>query len=109
MVIWLLNIKLQTNVCSFFTIFGNIYVSEVDNLWINIELKEIPLVMSGFRLINFGEHKQNGASKTSILEPKKCPLEVVYALTLIKKAAAIVNHELGKLAEVKMKADCFSL
>lgn len=35
---------------------------------------------------------------------EKMPLEVVYALTLIKKAAAIVNHELGKLAEVKMKA-----
>lgn len=35
---------------------------------------------------------------------EKIPLEVVYALTLIKKAAAIVNHELGKLVEVKMKA-----
>lgn len=35
---------------------------------------------------------------------EKIPLEVVYALTLIKKAAAIVNHELGKLTETKMKA-----
>ncbi|MEH7255085.1 class II fumarate hydratase [Neobacillus niacini] len=35
---------------------------------------------------------------------EKMPIEVIYALTLIKKAAAIVNHELGKLTEVKMKA-----
>ncbi len=35
---------------------------------------------------------------------EKMPIEVVYALTLIKKAAAIVNHQLGKLAENKMKA-----
>jgi fumarate hydratase, class II len=35
---------------------------------------------------------------------EKMPIEVVYALTLIKKAAAIVNHQLGKLAESKMKA-----
>jgi fumarate hydratase, class II len=35
---------------------------------------------------------------------EKMPIEVVYALTLIKKAAAMVNHQLGKLAEIKMKA-----
>jgi fumarate hydratase, class II len=34
---------------------------------------------------------------------EKMPLEVVYALTLIKKAAAIVNHQMGKLTETKMK------
>jgi fumarate hydratase class II len=35
---------------------------------------------------------------------EKMPIDVVYALTLIKKAAAIVNHQLGKLAESRMKA-----
>ncbi|TDL66452.1 class II fumarate hydratase [Rhodococcus qingshengii] len=35
---------------------------------------------------------------------EKMPIEVVYALTLIKKAGAIVNHQLGELAESKMKA-----
>lgn len=35
---------------------------------------------------------------------EKMPLEVVYALTLIKKAAASVNHQFGKLNEPKMKA-----
>ncbi|MEH7180782.1 class II fumarate hydratase [Neobacillus vireti] len=35
---------------------------------------------------------------------EKMPLEVVYGLTLVKKAAAIVNHSLGKLADIKMKA-----
>ena len=35
---------------------------------------------------------------------EKMPLEVVNALTITKKAAAVVNHQLGKLAEVKMKA-----
>ncbi|MCM3690311.1 class II fumarate hydratase [Neobacillus niacini] len=35
---------------------------------------------------------------------EKMPIEVVYALTLIKKAGAIVNHQLGKLAENKKKA-----
>lgn len=35
---------------------------------------------------------------------EKMPIEVVYALTLIKKAGAMVNHQLGKLAEKKMKA-----
>ena len=34
---------------------------------------------------------------------EKMPIEVVYALTLIKKAAAVVNHQLGKLAELKMR------
>ncbi|MDF2788786.1 MAG: fumC [Neobacillus sp.] len=35
---------------------------------------------------------------------EKMPLEVVYALTLIKKAAAEVNHYLGKLTKEKMEA-----
>ncbi|MFP7295684.1 class II fumarate hydratase [Neobacillus niacini] len=35
---------------------------------------------------------------------EKMPIEVVYALTLIKKAAAMVNQQLGKLDENKMKA-----
>jgi fumarate hydratase class II len=35
---------------------------------------------------------------------EKMPLEVVYALTLIKKAASIVNHQLGILAKTKMEA-----
>jgi fumarate hydratase, class II len=35
---------------------------------------------------------------------EKMPLEVVYALTFIKKAAAEVNHYLGKLTKEKMKA-----
>lgn len=35
---------------------------------------------------------------------EKMPLEVVYALTLIKKSAAVVNHQLGKLTELKMRA-----
>ncbi|MEH7012731.1 class II fumarate hydratase [Neobacillus niacini] len=35
---------------------------------------------------------------------EKMPLEVVYALTLVKKAAAEVNHDLGKLAKNKMSA-----
>jgi fumarate hydratase, class II len=35
---------------------------------------------------------------------EKMPLEVVYALTLIKKAAAEVNHDLGKLSKEKMTA-----
>lgn len=35
---------------------------------------------------------------------EKMPLEVIYGLVLIKKAAAIINHQLGKLSEVKMKA-----
>lgn len=34
---------------------------------------------------------------------EKMPMEVVKALTLIKKAAALVNHQLGKLTESKMK------
>ncbi|SDN12127.1 class II fumarate hydratase [Bacillus sp. OK048] len=38
---------------------------------------------------------------------EKMPIEVVFALTLIKKAAAIVNHELGKLSEGKMKSVVF--
>lgn len=35
---------------------------------------------------------------------EKMPLEVVYALTLIKKAAAEVNYDLGKLSKEKMTA-----
>lgn len=35
---------------------------------------------------------------------EKMPLEVVYALTLVKKAAAEVNHDLGKLEKNKMGA-----
>nr|WP_263328442.1 class II fumarate hydratase [Neobacillus sp. Marseille-Q6967] len=35
---------------------------------------------------------------------EKMPIEVIYALTLIKKAAAIVNHQLGKLDDSKSKA-----
>jgi fumarate hydratase, class II len=35
---------------------------------------------------------------------EKMPLEVVYALTLLKKAAAEVNHDLGKLTKEKMTA-----
>ncbi|OIK12407.1 fumarate hydratase, class II [Bacillus sp. MUM 116] len=35
---------------------------------------------------------------------EKIPLEMVYALTYIKKAASIVNQELGKLNETKMEA-----
>ncbi|MBY0144902.1 class II fumarate hydratase [Neobacillus niacini] len=35
---------------------------------------------------------------------EKMPLEVVYALTQIKKAAAKVNHQLGKLVDTKMNA-----
>ncbi|OGV27849.1 MAG: fumarate hydratase, class II [Legionellales bacterium RIFCSPHIGHO2_12_FULL_35_11] len=31
------------------------------------------------------------------------PIEVVHALGILKKAAAITNHELGKLSEAKMK------
>ncbi|WP_342433428.1 class II fumarate hydratase [Neobacillus sp. FSL H8-0543] len=35
---------------------------------------------------------------------EKMPLEVIYGLAFIKKAAAIVNFQLGKLSEVKMNA-----
>ncbi len=35
---------------------------------------------------------------------EKMPLELIYGLSFIKKAAAIVNHQLGKLSEAKMKA-----
>ncbi|NRD78335.1 class II fumarate hydratase [Bacillus sp. BRMEA1] len=35
---------------------------------------------------------------------EKMPLEVIYGLVYIKKAAAIVNHRLGKLNESKMNA-----
>jgi fumarate hydratase, class II len=35
---------------------------------------------------------------------EKMPIEVIYALVHIKKAAAIVNHKLGKLSEEKMNA-----
>jgi fumarate hydratase, class II len=35
---------------------------------------------------------------------EKMPLEVIYGLTYIKKAAAIVNHQLDKLNIVKMEA-----
>ncbi|HEY2420358.1 MAG TPA: class II fumarate hydratase [Neobacillus sp.] len=35
---------------------------------------------------------------------EKIPLEVVYGLAYIKKSAAIVNYQLGKLSEMKMKA-----
>ncbi|WHY01994.1 class II fumarate hydratase [Neobacillus sp. DY30] len=35
---------------------------------------------------------------------EKMPIEVVHALAAIKKAAAIVNHHLGKLTESKMTA-----
>jgi fumarate hydratase, class II len=35
---------------------------------------------------------------------EKMPLEVVYALTQIKKAAAKVNHQIGKLVDTKMNA-----
>ncbi|MDR7238959.1 class II fumarate hydratase [Neobacillus drentensis] len=35
---------------------------------------------------------------------EKMPLEVIYGLVFIKKAAAIVNFQLGKLSEEKMKA-----
>ncbi|MGZ4159879.1 MAG: class II fumarate hydratase [Neobacillus sp.] len=34
---------------------------------------------------------------------EKMPIEVVYALAFIKKAAAIVNHQLGKLSKTKME------
>jgi fumarate hydratase class II len=35
---------------------------------------------------------------------EKMPLEVVYGLAFIKKAAAIANHQLGKLSDTKMEA-----
>ena len=35
---------------------------------------------------------------------EKMPMEVIFALTNIKKAAATVNHELGKLSKAKMNA-----
>ncbi|ETI66043.1 class II fumarate hydratase [Neobacillus vireti] len=35
---------------------------------------------------------------------EKMPLELIYGLTLIKKSAAIVNQQLGKLSELKMEA-----
>lgn len=35
---------------------------------------------------------------------EKMPLELIYGLAYIKKAAAMVNHQLGKLSEAKMKA-----
>jgi len=35
---------------------------------------------------------------------EKMPLEVIYGLALIKKAAAVANYQLGKLSEVKMNA-----
>lgn len=35
---------------------------------------------------------------------EKIPLEVIYALTYIKKAAAIANHQLGKLSQEKKEA-----
>jgi fumarate hydratase, class II len=35
---------------------------------------------------------------------EKMPLELIYGLVFIKKAAAIVNFQLGKLSESKMKA-----
>ncbi|MFJ5715056.1 class II fumarate hydratase [Neobacillus sp. NPDC093127] len=35
---------------------------------------------------------------------EKMPLELIYGLTLIKKSAAIVNQQLGKLSEFKMEA-----
>jgi fumarate hydratase, class II len=38
------------------------------------------------------------------ISTEKMPLEVVYGLTLIKKAAAVANHQLGKLSKTKMEA-----
>ncbi|MFK9094174.1 class II fumarate hydratase [Bacillus salipaludis] len=35
---------------------------------------------------------------------EKMPLELIYGLALIKKAAAAVNYQLGKLSEAKMQA-----
>ncbi|MFE8696249.1 class II fumarate hydratase [Cytobacillus sp. FJAT-53684] len=35
---------------------------------------------------------------------EKMPIEVIYALAKIKRAAAIVNHKLGKMPEAKKKA-----
>ncbi|MFF2446289.1 class II fumarate hydratase [Neobacillus sp. NPDC058068] len=35
---------------------------------------------------------------------EKMPLELIYGLALIKKSAAIVNQQLGKLSELKMEA-----
>lgn len=35
---------------------------------------------------------------------EKIPLEVIYALALIKRVAALVNHQLGKLSVMKMEA-----
>lgn len=48
----------------------------------------------------YGAQTQRSQENFS-LGQETMPLEVVYALTLIKKAAAIVNHELGLLAENK--------
>lgn len=38
------------------------------------------------------------------ISTEKMPLEVYYGLTIIKKAAAMVNYQLGKLSEPKMEA-----
>src|SRR4051794_15451734 len=85
---------------------------------IYIEVIEIVrwIVMEKFRIekdtlgeIRVPEEKYWGAqtqrSKENFkISEEKMPLEVVYGLALIKKAAALVNCQLGKLSEVKMNA-----
>lgn len=85
---------------------------------IYIEVSEIVrwIVMEKFRIekdtlgeIRVPEEKYWGAqtqrSKENFkISEEKMPLEVVYGLVLIKKAAAVVNCQLGKLSEVKMNA-----
>lgn len=62
-------------------------------------LGEIKVPMDKF----WGAQTQRSSENFKI-GSEKMPLEVVYALTLIKKAAAEVNHDLGKLSKEKMNA-----
>lgn len=62
-------------------------------------LGEVPVPAEMFWGAQTERSKENFKIST-----EKMPLEVVYGLTLIKKAAAVANHQLGKLSETKMEA-----
>jgi fumarate hydratase, class II len=87
----------------FFYLLG-IYDSEVKSFMENFRIErdtlgEVQVPSNKF----WGAQTQRSLNNFDI-GTEKMPIEVVYALTLIKKAGAIVNHQLGKLTESKMKA-----
>src|SRR4051812_41799566 len=54
----------------------------------------------------YGAQTQRSFENFSFLDNEKMPMEVIYALSIVKKAAAIVNAELGLLPEEKKEVIC---